>query len=150
MTSLSKVIILLLLTGLSTACWATETNSVRVTSKSLEIKASITPVFIKFQNSKSKIEGKITITITNRTSNPQKYGNEYLHLKVNGRLNSRTYKESVASEAIDFTVVQIKPHTTFSLPVYWVFDVPRETEVNSVQLLLDEEGVEKAQGITRP
>jgi hypothetical protein len=31
-----------------------------------------------------------------------------------------------------------------------LYDVPRETEINSVQLFLDDVGVEKAQGITRP
>lgn len=147
MQSLAKVMFLLLLIGLSTTCWANN-NSVGVFGKALEIKASITPKFKNFDKNKSKIEGKITIT--NRTSTPQKYGNEFLQLKVNGKLVSRTYKQTVASEVIDFAVVEIKPRSSLSLPVYWVFDVARDTEIDSVQMYLDEAGIEKAQGITRP
>lgn len=148
MPTLSKVIFLLLLFGFSTICWANKTDSVGVTSKALEIKASITPKFRNLNNGKRIIEGNISIT--NRTSTTQKYGNKFLQLTVNGKLISRTYKKTLASELIDFTVIEIKPRTSLSLPVYWVFDVSREAEVDSVQFSLEEEGIEKAQGITRP
>lgn len=148
MQSLTRVICLLLLIGFSTTCFATKTDSTTLKNKRLEIKADITPKFRNLNNGRSKIEGKITIT--NRTSSPQKYGNKFLQLIVNGRLSARTYKDTIASEAIDFTVVEIKPRSSLSLPVYWVFEVPSETEIDSLRLSLDEEGVEKAEGITRP
>ena len=148
MQSLIKIICMLLLIGFSTTCFATSTDSATVTTRRLEIKADITYKFINFNNVRSKIEGKITIT--NRTPTAQKYGNNFLQLIVNGRLTARTYKDTIASDAIDFTVVEIKPRSSLSLPVYWVFEVPLETEIGSVRLYLDEEGVEKAEGITRP
>lgn len=98
MQSLTKVICLLLLIGFSTTCFATKTDSTTLTNKRLEIKADITPKFRSFNNGKSKIEGKITIR--NRTSTPQKYGNKFLQLIVNGRLTARTYKDTIASEVM--------------------------------------------------
>jgi hypothetical protein len=73
-----------------------------------------------------------------------------LKLVVNENLTARTYKDTIASEVIDFKVVEIKPHSSLSLPVYWVFSVQKETEVGSLRLSLDEEGLKKAESITRP
>lgn len=139
---------MLLLTSFSATCFAAKTESTKLTTKGLEIKANISAKLKTFDNGKSKIEGKVTIT--NRTSVAQKYGNEFLRLTVNGKFVSRTYKDSVASEVIDFSVVEIKPRSSLSLPVYWVFELPTATEITSFRLSLDEKGVEKAEGITRP
>lgn len=73
-----------------------------------------------------------------------------MKLVVNENHTARTYKDTFASEVIDFSVVKINPHSSLSLPVYWVFSVPIETKVGSLRLSLDEEGLEKAEGITRP
>jgi len=118
-------------------CQANNTKSATTSGKTLEIKASIIPNFRKFKDDKSKIEGKITIT--NKTPLPQYFGNEFLTLKVNGKFVARTYKDTIASEVIDFAAVEIKPHSSLALPVYWVFNVPVGTKVESVQLFLDEE-----------
>jgi hypothetical protein len=138
----------LLLICISVTAYASMSNTVRIANKSLEITAEVTPKFRSFNSGERKIEGKIKIT--NLTSRPQKYGNKFLKMIVNDKLAARTYKDSIASEVIDFAVVEIKPHSSLSLRVYWVFNVPKETEVDSLRLSLDEEGLEKAEGITRP
>lgn len=132
-----------LLICISATTYASESNTIRITNKRLEIRAEVTPKFGSFNNGKSKIEGKITIT--NRTSTPQKYGNKFLKLVVNENLTARTYKDTIASESIDFTVVEIKPHSSLSLPVYWVFGVPKETKVGALRLSIDEKDLEKAE-----
>lgn len=147
MKSLTTIVCLLLIC-ISATSYASKSNTIQIVSKKLEIIAEVTPKFRSFKNGESKIEGKITIT--NRTSTAQKYGNKFLKLVVNGKLTARTYKDAIASQAIDFTVVEIKPHFSLSLPVYWVFRVPKEAEVGTIQLSFDEDGLEKAKGITRP
>jgi hypothetical protein len=133
-------IVCLLLICISAASYASKSNTIRIANNKLEIIAEVTPKFRSFKNGDSNIKGKITIT--NRTSTPQKYGNKFLKLVVNGKLTARTYKNTIASEAIDFTVVEIKPHSSLSLPVYWVFSVPKEAEVSTLRLSLDEDGLE--------
>jgi len=141
MGPIRNVIALLMLMGFTTSCPANEMNQLLATGKTLEIKASITPHIRKFDNGKSKIEGKITIT--NQTQLVQKFGNEFLTLIVNGTLVARAYKDTIASDVIDFSTVDIKPRSSLSLPVYWVYSVPASTKIDSVQLVLDEEGLEK-------
>jgi len=138
----------LVLIFISATSYAMKIHTIRIVNKKLEIKADVAPKFKSFNNGESKIEGRITII--NRTSTAQKYGNKYLKLIVNENLTARTYKDTIASEVIDITVIEIKPHTTLSLPVYWVFNVPKQTEVNSLRLSLDEDSLENAEGITRP
>jgi hypothetical protein len=146
MKSLTTIVCLLLIL-ISATSYALKSNTIRIANKMLEIKAEVTPKFRNFNNGESKIEGKITIT--NRTSTPQKYGNKFLKLVVNENLTARTYKDTIASEVIDFAVIEMKPHSSLSLPVYWVFSVPKETKVGSLRLSLDEEGLEKAEGIPK-
>lgn len=148
MKPLATIVCFLLLICISATTYASKSNTIRIANKRLEIKAEVTPKFRSFNNGKSKIEGKITIT--NRTSTSQKYGNNFLKLVVNENFTARTYKDTIASEVIDFAVVVIKPHASLSLPVYWVFSEPKETEVDSLRLSLDEEGLEKAESTTRP
>lgn len=147
MKSLTTIVCLLLI-FISATSYALKSNTIRIANKKIEIKAEVTPKLRSFSNGECKIEGKITIT--NQTSTHQKYGNKFLKLVVNENLTARTYKDTIASEVIDFAVVEIKPRSSLSLPVYWVFSVPKETKVGSLQLSLDEEGLEKAECITRP
>ncbi|WP_136515574.1 hypothetical protein [Geomonas edaphica] len=147
MKSLVTIACLLLLC-ISTTSYALQSNTIGIASKSFEIKAEVTPKFRSFKKGESKIEGKITIT--NLTSTAQRYGNKFLKLTVNEHLTARTYKDTIASEVIDITAIEIKPHSSLSLPVYWVFRIPKETEVNSLQLYFDDGSLEKSKGITRP
>ncbi len=141
MRVIANMTIFLFLIVFSSSCWPNDTYIVAATGKKLEVKASVVPKFLAFIEDKSKIEGQITII--NLTSSPQKYSNKFLILKVNGSLDSRTYKNVIYSDFIDFGLVEIKPQSSLSLPAYWVFKASTNAKVDSVQLFLDEEGVEK-------
>ena len=135
MRVLAQCFLVILLASASCGCAAKKTT-VTASSNSLEINASIDSEFNKINNEACKLEGRITVI--NKTAAYQKFGNKYLTLKVNGNLVSRTYKQTIASEVIDFATVSIKPNSSLSFPAYWVYSVPIDTIIKSMQLYLDE------------
>ena len=143
MKKMKMTTLVLLILGCMSSCNTNNIKQVSLEGATLEIRASLTPKFRKFTSGNSKIEGNLSIT--NKTPFIQSYGNEFLQLKVNGNLIARTYLNNLSSNAIDFAIVEIKPHTTISIPVYWVFNVPTSTKVNSVRLELDEKGIANEQ-----
>jgi uncharacterized lipoprotein YehR (DUF1307 family) len=109
---------------------------VTVSSSAFEISASITPQFVKSSGSESSILG--AITIKNVTAVPRKFGTQSLYLKVNGELTSRTYKDSNATEKINVETIKIDAHSSLSFPAYWIYNVPGDTKIKSLQFLLQE------------
>jgi hypothetical protein len=109
---------------------------VTVSSKTFEISATIVPKFVKSEDRESKIEG--TIIIKNVTSVPHKFSAKYLFLKVNNDLTARTYKDSSASDTVNTGDIEIEANSSLSFPAYWVYNVPAETKIKSLQFLFQE------------
>jgi hypothetical protein len=109
---------------------------VTVSSKTFDVSATITPKFVMSGVRESKIEG--TIIIKNLTSIPQKFGTKDLFLKVNNDLTARTYKDSIVTEKVNSGTVDIEANSSLSFAAYWVYNVPAETKLKSLQFLLQE------------
>lgn len=127
--------LVVLLLFFSLGC-TTKKIQVALTTDEFEVTTFINPKLKKFYNNKSKLEGQITVT--NKTSYEVKYGNKFLKLKVNDNFTARTYKQTIASELIDFETVMIGANTTLSFPAYWVYSLPLNTVIQSMQLTFDE------------
>lgn len=104
-----------------------------IKSDNLEIQAVVGLKLRKMNEKQSKLEGKITVK--NSSSDPAFYGNKYLILQINKSKTSRTYKKIIASVEIDVTKVEIKPESSISLPVYWVFEVPGSYQIDDIELI---------------
>jgi len=109
---------------------------VTVSSKTFEISAAIVPKFVKSSDRDCKISG--IIIIKNVTSIPQKFDTKYLFLKANNDLTARTYKDSIVTEKVNSDTIVIEANSSLSFPAYWVYNVPAETKLKSLQLLLQE------------
>jgi hypothetical protein len=126
-------IFLLLLMVFPNLCLAERIDVSTSTEGGLVVQAHIDPKFEKISKKDSKILGEIHIK--NTATTPQKFGNSYLFLKVNGKFVARTYKDSIASEMIDFSEVEIPASESISIPVYWVFSVPDTVVIDELSLL---------------
>jgi hypothetical protein len=109
---------------------------VTVSSKTFEISATIVPKFVKSGDRESKIGG--TIIIKNVTSVPQKFSAKYLFLKINNDLTARTYKNSSVPDTVNTGDIDIEANSSVSFPAYWVYNVPAETKLKSLQFLFQE------------
>ena len=73
------------------------------------------------------------ISVTNTGDTTQWYSNQSLHLILNHEFEARAYTDSVASHAVDFSSIEISPHTTYTSKVYWVFNAnnfPKEPSIH--------------------
>jgi len=129
-------------------CIKPETHSTTITGKSLDVKAIYETKVKPFRDTESKIEGKITVS--NKSSEIQRFGNEFLSFRTNGVSADRTYKDTIASELIDLGTVEIQPYTSLSLQVYWVLDHNVSKKIDSAKLFLDEQGLERVKHRTLP
>ena len=128
-------IYLLLVVALSQGCHSESIELSTKRGENLEIQAKIYPKFRKFSDRESKIDGEIFVK--NKTHYPQKFGNSFLFLNVNQEHISRTYKNTKASEVIDFSTVDIEPNSSISFPVYWVFSVPETKTVETLNIFYE-------------
>ena len=109
---------------------------VTVSSSTFEISATIIPQFAKFSESENKVVG--TVTIKNMTALPQKFGTKSLFLKVNNDLTARTYKDSIGTEKANTGTIDIEASSSLSFPAFWVYNIPADTKIKSLQFLLQE------------
>jgi len=75
----------------------------------------------------------VTLKVSNKTDKVKSYSNKNLLLAINN-LQARTYKNTVASVAIDFTDIQLQPNEQINHKVYWVFKHPVSTIKSKVSL----------------
>ena len=113
----------------------TEKNHLETKTESIAIKIQLSPEINENGGSNNKVYG--TVEISNITDQTQNYGNSFLFLVVNDTLSSRTYKDTKASEFIDFSYVQIAPNASISFSAYWIFDADKNIKVNSLQVVFD-------------
>lgn len=135
MQALLRCLLISVLITVSQGCVDNKAH-VTVSSKTFEISATIVPKFVESGDRESKIAG--TVIIKNVTSIPQKFGAKYLFLKVNNDLTARTYKDSNVTEAVNTGTIDIGANSSLSFPAYWVYNVPAETKLKSLQFLLQE------------
>jgi polysaccharide deacetylase 2 family uncharacterized protein YibQ len=116
------------------SCSAAEQN---LTAKNdqLEVRASVSTTPKRLNKDSYKVSGKILVI--NHTGAPQRYSNQALTLLLNARFKSRAYLDTVASAAIDFTSIEIKPNSTVSFKVYWAFNLTDQAKVESLTMNLD-------------
>lgn len=138
MRASAPCLLIMVLISCALGC-AAERTHVTLSINALKISAYIAPTFTNFSNGKSKLEGEVTVS--NKASSPLIYGNKLLSLRVNDELIARTYMDTIASNIIDFDTVEIKPHSTITMPVYWVYSVPKDTVVKSLKLIFNGSGV---------
>ncbi len=113
-------------------CTSETLNLTTVAGESLEVVAIVEPVFRNFSGGKYKIKGNVTIK--NRSTKSQKYGNPSLFLIINETHIARTYKSTIASAVIDFSAVTINPNASISLPTYWVFTASEPFKIESMEI----------------
>jgi len=80
----------------------------------------------------SALLGKVVVD--NPTSDSQPFSTRLLKLSVNGGEVFRGYKKTVASEIIDFGVVQVEPGQKLKLDIYWPVTLKGDDNVESVVL----------------
>ena len=80
-----------------------------------------------------KITGKLKII--NSSESAVSYSNKDLYLVIRGEGESRTYVNSIASTAIDFTAVNIEKGNSFEQNVYWV--LPPVKSLKAEKLFLE-------------
>ena len=83
------------------------------------ILARIDPSPKPLTNSKAKIRAHLTIL--NKTSLPQEYGDRFLFLHTADGKERRTYLDTLESRDIDFSTVTVKGADSLVIDVYWVF-----------------------------
>ncbi len=109
--------------------------NVTLSGKTVEISSVIVPKFVNAGDGKSKIEG--TLLMKNVTSVHQMIKTTALFLKVNGDITSPTYKAPTPSENSTGTI-ELNANSSLLFPAYWVYNVPAETKVKSLQFLYEE------------
>jgi len=70
-------------------------------------------------NSKAKVCAHLTVL--NRTSLPQEFGDRFLFLETADGKVRRTYLDALESREIDFSTVTIRASDSLAIDVYWVF-----------------------------
>lgn len=85
----------------------------------LTITALVNNTFSPVSEKEYKIEG--SLIISNTTNDNLPFSNKELYL-VSPTIDTRTYKDSLASAVIDFTHVIIPANTTVEQKVYWVVE----------------------------
>ena len=115
--------------------WQTEKDYVETKTEAIAIKIKLNSEKNENNGSNNKVYG--TVEISNITDQTQHYGNSFLFLIINDTLSSRTYKDTITSEIIDFSYVQIAPNTSIRFSAYWKFDEGRNIKVKSLQAVFD-------------
>lgn len=92
---------------------------IETSSGPLRISAEIDPSPRKFGEKDLAFYGHVTVT--NASERSASFGNSCLMLAIAPESSARAYKDTVASEDIDFATVPLGPGKSLSEPVYWVF-----------------------------
>ena len=118
--------------------WGCQTEKITLKTKteSIEIKVRINPN--AKENGKNSFKVKGAVEVINITGQRQNYGNKFLFLVVSNSLSSPTYKNTIASEFIDFSHVQVEPNASINFPAYWVFETNRKVKLNKLHVTFDE------------
>ena len=109
---------------------------VAVTGKAFIITAAVTPHFIKFGDKACMLNG--LITVQNVTAKLQTFDVGSLSLKINNELISRTFKESLPAEKTSSNTIELNANSSLSFPARWIYNVPAEAKVKSLQFVLQE------------
>ena len=86
-------------------------------SPSLSVDVTTTDFEINWRDGYSKIPA--TAVITNTSSEPQNYSNQWLWLRSGDVIEERAFSDRLASHAIDVDVVEIGPGESLNLEIYW-------------------------------
>lgn len=86
--------------------------------ESLEVNAKIGKPDLSFKEGHIRLFGDVEVS--NHTGEIQSYSNRWLYLTAGDSIRERAYLDSVTSNVIDVSTVEIKPGETLSLSLYWV------------------------------
>ena len=99
----------------------------------LAITAVVKSSFSRLNEKQYKIEG--SLIIKNTTNTELLFSNKDLYI-VSSKAESRTYKNSIASNAIDFANIPIQAKGILEQNVYWVVETKNEASVKNIHLEL--------------
>ena len=102
---------------LASACTPSPEFEFEARSPSLSVNVTTTDFDKDWRDGYSKISA--TAVITNTSSEPQNYSNQWLWLLSGDVIQERAYLDSLASHAIDVDVVMIESGESLNLEIYW-------------------------------
>ncbi len=102
------------------ACGKIEPYSTfRASDEQLEIVAHVSRATVILSDSSFRFLGNVTVV--NRSSKSQQYGNRFLIFTADDGRSSRTYLDAPHSDIVDFSTKTISPADSLVLNVFWVF-----------------------------
>lgn len=113
---------------------AQDVGSIQAKLGDMEVQAKISPKIRRLPSGQFRVSAKIIVI--NHGTQALPFSTRDLFLRARTSQTARAYLNSIASNAIDFSSVQIEPDNPHTYSVYWILDLPEPPKIEILEIFL--------------